>query len=191
LGKGVYKPSHDTMLLVNYLNENPHVVSGKSVLEVGSGSGFVSAVAAKLGAKRVVAVDVAQAAAEATRCTLELAGAGDWDVVRCDLLTCFRAPAPFDVVIFNPPYLPCEDWEASDEEALSWCGGATGSEVVERFLEQLAETCKPGTHVLLVVSSLSGFGENAEGLASAGFRVAKEQRFFFEKILLLEGAVGL
>jgi predicted nicotinamide N-methyase len=44
--------------LGRYLLDNPHVVAGRAVLDVGSGSGIVAIAAAKAGARTVVACDV-------------------------------------------------------------------------------------------------------------------------------------
>jgi predicted nicotinamide N-methyase len=51
--------------LARYLLDNPEVVAGKEVLDIGSGSGIVAIAAAKAGASRVVAAEIDHFAAAA------------------------------------------------------------------------------------------------------------------------------
>ena len=54
------------LAVVHYLIERPDLVAGKSVLDLGTGSGLCGIVAGKLGAASVHAVDVDPLAASAT-----------------------------------------------------------------------------------------------------------------------------
>lgn len=57
-------------VLAKFLIENPEWVSGKSVLDFGSGSGVVAIAAAMAGAKQVTACDIDPDALLATRCNV-------------------------------------------------------------------------------------------------------------------------
>jgi len=153
----VYQPEADTYLLLDAarLELRP----GDRVLEVGTGSGCIARELAKV--TSTVATDINPHAA---RC----AHTAGIDVVRCNLIDPIRGM--FDLIIFNPPYLPTEPHERIDdwlEYALD--GGETGRETIERFAAGVPRVLGPGGRILLLISSLTG-PENVETLfASAGF----------------------
>ena len=129
------------------------------VLEVGTGSGKIAAELAKLAL--VVATDINPHAAVCAR----KAGVG---VVRCDLCNGIRGS--FDLIVFNPPYLPTEPHERIDdwlEYALD--GGTTGRETIQRFASGIVRVLAPGGRILLLVSSLTGPDEVMELFADRGF----------------------
>jgi len=153
----VYQPEADTYLLLDAALAD--VRPGDRVLEAGTGSGFIARELAKV--TGVVATDISPHAAICAH------GEGV-EVVRCDLFAAIRGT--FDLVIFNPPYLPTEPHERIDdwlEYALD--GGRTGRMVIERFAEHVGRVLSPGGRVLLLVSSLTGLGETEALFAVHGF----------------------
>lgn len=175
MSREVYEPSEDTELLLRALREQELDLRGARVLEVGPGSGVVARALADAGA-RVVAVDVNPEAVEATR-------ALGVDAFRGDLAGALKGP--FDVVVFNAPYLPSTE----EERVVGWLdhafhGGEGGVEVSERFVRDLRRSLAPGGRGYLVVSSRADLERlqraiEGEGLAAAPVAVA---RFFFEEI---------
>jgi release factor glutamine methyltransferase len=79
----------------------------------------------------------------------------------------------FDLILFNPPYLPTlpeekiNDWL---EYALD--GGETGRAVIERFAAEANRVLSPGGRILLLVSSLTGPDEVQEFFSRQGFSSA-------------------
>ncbi|AUG46887.1 methyltransferase [Haloarcula taiwanensis] len=143
--ESVYQPAEDSDLLARTARER--VGAGDTVLDVGTGSGYVAARLAEAGA-RAVGVDVSPLACR------EAAGNGV-PVVRGDLVEPFRADA-FDLVAFNPPYLPTppeKEWDDWMEHALS--GGEDGRRLVDPFLETVERVLAPGGEALVLVSSLT------------------------------------
>lgn len=61
-------------VLARFLADNPQVVAGKTVVDFGSGSGVGAVAAAKAGAKRVIALDIDEAALVACEANSELNG---------------------------------------------------------------------------------------------------------------------
>ena len=61
------------------------------------------------------------------------------------MLTCFHASnrhAAFDLVVFNPPYVPTDEDElrralTTRDISASWAGGPSGRVVIDRFIEAL------------------------------------------------------
>lgn len=161
----VYQPEADTFLLLDAAKAE--VRPGDCVFEVGTGSGRIAA--ALVQDCDVVATDINP---HAVFCAREKG----LDVVRSDLCSGIRGT--FDLVIFNPPYLPTQPEERIDdwlEYALD--GGATGREVIGRFADAVREVLAPKGRILLLVSSLTGLSEVMELLTHRGFiaEVARQQ----------------
>jgi release factor glutamine methyltransferase len=173
----VYQPAEDTRLLAE---ATPAAVDpGDRVLDVGTGSGFVAAVAAEAGG-RVVGVDINPHACQQAR-------EQGVPTVRGNLTAPFGADA-FDDVLFNPPYLPTPpDAEGDDwlEHALS--GGEDGRAVVEPFLDDVGRVLAPDGEVLLLVSSLTGLAEVREFAAERGLgaRELSDEKHAFERLVVL------
>lgn len=143
--ESVYQAAEDSALLARAARES--VAPGDRVLDVGTGSGYVASVLADAGAD-AVGVDLSPLACEQAR-------ANGVEVVRGDLLAPFRAAA-FDLVVFNPPYLPTpedREWDDWMEHALS--GGEDGRRLVDPFLDDVERVLAPGGDALLLVSSLT------------------------------------
>jgi len=168
----VYPPSEDTYLLRDAAVEEAR--SDDTALEVGTGSG-VAADALKENAEEVVATDINPAAARAAR-------ERGVSAVRTDLVAALDAS--FDLVVFNPPYLPLTDETPEDAMSDALGGGETGRETAERFLDDAHRVLAPEGRVLLVASSLSGAEEFEERDDYAVERVVSE-RYFFEEIVVL------
>ena len=105
------------------------------------------------------------------------------EVVRTDLARGLRGP--FDLVIFNPPYLPTLDEEKIDdwlEYALD--GGRNGRAVIERLANEVGRVLAPGGRILLLISSLTGIDATIDIFEGAGYRVEiVERRQVFEEDL--------
>ena len=173
----VYQPAEDSRLLAESVVES--VEPGDRLLDVGTGSGFVAARAGDAGAD-VVGSDLNPYACRQAR----EAGV---PVVRGDLTTPFRSGV-FDLVTFNPPYLPTNPetaWSDWMERALS--GGSDGRAAVEPFLGDVGRVLAPGGTALLLVSTLTG-PETVRELAAdrglAATEVAREP-YPFEALLVL------
>lgn len=190
VSEGVYEPSDDSFLLIDYMLSNPDELRGKTVVDVGSGTGILSLFALSQGARHILAIDINPAALRATKCTLEANGYESFDVIGCDTLACLRGVDFADVVLFNPPYLPVDlsDEECQDPLSLAWCGGASGTEVALRAINVISRVGPPGTF-LIVLSSLGDYEKVIDRLRELGYKIkiVSSKRFFFEEIMLIRG----
>jgi release factor glutamine methyltransferase len=175
----VYQPAEDSALLAAVAEES--VEASDRVLEVGTGSGWVAErVAGETGAS-VVASDVNPHATRQARDR-------GLEAVRADLVSGFRDGA-FDVVLFNPPYLPEDAAAARDdwmERALS--GGEDGRAVVEPFVDAVDRVLAPDGYVLVLVSTLTDVEAVASYAGERGFSTVamREESYPFETLSILK-----
>jgi len=185
LTEDVFEPSEDTFLFA----ENLDVLEGVLVLDVGTGCGILGSLAAQR-AKSVLAVDINPFAISCAKQNAVLNHVqGRMNFMQADLLTALAEDALFDLVLFNAPYLPSEPGEVETWIGRAWAGGATGREVVDRFIPQAAKHLKPSGRVLLLQSTLTNTELTLHKFQECNLnaKVKVERKLpFFETILLIE-----
>ena len=95
-------------------------LAGKSVAEVGCGSGILSLAAARAGAARVVAIDINPNAAYAATINGRDNGLPQVRGVCSNLMSGLKPGALFDVIITSPPSFPGEPRDLADR---AWFAG--------------------------------------------------------------------
>jgi len=173
----VYQPAEDSDLLAR--TARGAATPGERALDVGTGSGYVAEMLAEAGVD-IVASDLnPEACRQATERGVP--------AVRADLLDPFRDDA-FDLVTFNPPYLPTDpdkEWDDWMEHALS--GGEDGRRLVDPFLDEVARVVAPGGQVFLLISSLTGVGDvqryaHEKGLAG---EIVADEEHPYERLVVI------
>lgn len=173
--KGIYAPSDDTFLMLDAVAKVR--VEGKKALDIGTGSGILGLFCAARGG-RVTVTDVddlalrhAQKAARALGLSIQ--------VIMSDIFS--NVQGRFDLIIFNPPYLP-----SSKVEDRTVDGGAQGTALSKLFLGGLAEHLERDGTALLLVSSLN---DPASLLPAAipqfDYVVMAKRSLFFEELKVL------
>jgi release factor glutamine methyltransferase len=174
----VYEPCEDTFLLVDAALDV--VRPTDSVLEVGTGCGLIAKVVARF-AHSVIATDInPQAVKNATLNGVE--------AIQGDLFCSLNRR--FDLIIFNPPYLPTDTNVPCDWLTQAWDGGLAGREVIMRFLTQVDRHLTSRGRVLMIISSLTGYREVTERM-KAQFEIVRslaERKVFFETLYVILGA---
>lgn len=148
----VYEPAEDTFLLIRAALAE--VKSTDTVIEIGVGSGAVSAAVQNV-SPRTIGVDINPHAVAFARKNNHV------ETIRTDLFSGIQKK--FDLILFNAPYLPTSPEERIDdwlEYALD--GGVTGREVIERFLPDAVAHLSESGRILLLISSLTGLLETTE-----------------------------
>jgi release factor glutamine methyltransferase len=144
----IYEPAEDTFLILDFIENNKKLFFGKRVLEIGTGSALIAVKCADFNAN-VTATDINQ---YAIRIAKEKHNTKGIRFIVSDLFKNIKGK--FDIIIFNPPYLPEMKGEEKDI-ALAVCGGKKGYEIIERFLSKLNSHLRNNGFCLLVFSSLT------------------------------------
>lgn len=172
--ESTYAPSDDTFLMIDVLSKMP--LHGKVVLDLGTGSGMLGLFCAKMGA-RVTVADISDSALEEVRTAARRLNL-TIEAVRSDVFSSITSR--FDLVLFNPPYLPSGEVKDPTVD-----GGSNGRRLVDRFLEELPPRLNENGVALLLVSSLNDPGAIIDGHRELSFNVAASRKLFFEELQVL------
>ena len=141
----VYEPDEDTYFLEKQIKKLIKTKKFESVLEMGTGSGYISLnIAGDVG--KILAVDINPDAvefAEKSRKKQKI------DNVEFKISNLFEnITEKFDLIFFNPPYLPGND-------DLSCDGGEKGQELIEKFLFDIKSYLNEGGIGVILLSSFN------------------------------------
>ena len=169
----IYEPREDSELLRNVIKE----YSKGFVLDMGTGTGILAQEAAKT-ADTVLAVDINKKAIEYCKNNIKNEKI---TFKQSDLFENIKEK--FDLIIFNPPYLP-EDKKAKD---ISLDGGKRGYELIEKFLKQAKKHLKSNGKVLLLYSSLTNKEKIQQIIKENNYdsKIIKTKKLFFEELYVV------
>jgi len=187
----VYEPAEDSYLMKRALElKLPELIlenADLKFLEVGCGSGINLKTASKLGVSKnnIIGLDINP---EAVKVCSDLG----FNAVESDLFSSFKGggsvggtkvPLKFDVIVFNPPYLPLDKKEP-EESRLATTGGKKGNEVLTGFLKDVGKHLNEKGRVFVITSSQAGeFDFERFGFK---FEEVKSEKMFFERIVVWE-----
>ncbi|HKL23559.1 MAG TPA: HemK2/MTQ2 family protein methyltransferase [Candidatus Nanoarchaeia archaeon] len=170
----IYSPKEDSYLLKEVLEkEVPNLLKQNSnlkVLEIGIGSGIQLKALEKIGVKRenIFGADIN---IDAVKQCQKM----EFHCIKSNLFE--NINEKYDLIIFNPPYLPKTKNEDEESELIT-TGGKFGSEIINKFLEKAKKSLKEKGKIFLLVSSLTKeinwFNYKKELLG--------EKKLFFEKL---------
>jgi len=186
IARDVYEPAEDSYLLIDaarrVIDRSDRMLR---ILEIGTGSGIVSSVLMHQIPKHLyVATDISP---HAVTC----AKTNGVPVIRADMFT--GLAGRFDLILFNPPYLPTAPDERVDGWLdYAWNGGDDGRMIIDRFLKQAPAFLADGGGILLVVSSLTDIERVCARMMSIGFMVREEASIECpgEKLVVLHGSLS-
>jgi|SRR3989344_2480655 len=177
----IYEPAEDSYLMSEVLKiEIPRLLKENSelkLLEVGVGSGINLKTLLNLGVNKrnIVGSDINPVAVEHCR---DLG----FKVILSDLFGNIEGRR-FDIIIFNPPYLPLDKKEPKNSR-LNTTGGKKGNELIIRFLKQSKRHLTKDGKIFLVTSSLSE-DVNFKGLGYKAKEINRKN-LFFERLFVWE-----
>lgn len=146
----------------------PH---GLRIADVGTGSGAIAlALAKELPAAEIHATDISAEALEVARANAARHELASHIEFHCTDLLDGLAPASFDIVVSNPPYVGDSEEGSVQLEVRKFeprnavFAGPTGVEVIERLIPQARTALKPGGWLVFEISGT--IADQVRGLLS-------------------------
>ena len=164
-----YNPAEDTFFLADHIQNE----KGKSALEIGTGSGYLTKILEK-NFDLVVATDI------------------DYNTITTqdqkiqNGICCVSADAlgtQFDFIVCNLPYLPSDDIQDRTVD-----GGKEGLEVPVQIIKSAKFRLKPGGKMLYLTSSLANYTKLMRQTELLGFdvKILAKKKLFFEELIIVQ-----
>ncbi|MFA5258466.1 MAG: HemK2/MTQ2 family protein methyltransferase [Candidatus Pacearchaeota archaeon] len=176
----IYQPAEDSYLLAgaleDYLKSLKNPNKKIKILDMGSGSGIQAETCKKLKFENILVADISPDVIE----HLKKSG---FKVVQTDLFSKINKKDKFDLVIFNPPYLP-EDKDEPEDSKLATTAGKEGNEIIIKFLKQAKNHLTKQGVILLLISSLSKPHSIKKQIKALNYKskLIDNQKLFFEEL---------
>lgn len=176
----IYAPAEDSYLMSEILKERIPKLLEKNInlnfLEIGAGSGIHLETAFNLGIKKenIFSSDINKKAVE--HCNLL-----GFNCIYSNLFE--NINGKYNIIIFNPPYLPEDSREPLDSRTAT-TAGKKGNEIILKFLKDAGNYLKKDGRIFLITSSLSEDG-NFKELGYKAQEIGCE-RLFFERLCVWE-----
>ena len=189
--ENVYVPAEDSYLIRDVVSEfiEKSDKTNLSVLDMGTGTGIIGiCLATSIKIKKVILVDINPEAIALSKSNINKNRKfikAELLVEKSDLFSSIELQN-FDVITFNPPYLPDEKNEDLMKEA--FYGGWSGIEVAERFLIESKNYINKNSSIFMVASSLSDLSSLKKFVEINSFKITDERKIhiFFEDIIVLK-----
>ncbi|MFH0948922.1 MAG: HemK2/MTQ2 family protein methyltransferase [Candidatus Aenigmatarchaeota archaeon] len=177
--EGIYYPREDSLLLAEALEKIN--MKNKNILEIGCGSGFLAILLAEQ--NNVTGTDMDKNAIETTRKNA-LANKIKLTVLQSDLFS--NITGKFDVIVFNPPYLPEDEYDKVTKDAKHWSGGI---KIIEKFIIQATKYLKQNGKIIFIISSLTDEVAVLGAMRLCGFshKIIARQKIPWEELIVIKG----
>lgn len=183
----IYDPDEDSYLLSETLKQflkNKYKDKDKNkqikILDIGSGSGIHAETCRALGFKDITTADINQE-------SIKLLKNKGFKSIKSDLFDKINTDQKFDLIIFNPPYLP-EDKDEPIDSRRETTAGKKGYELIIRFLKEANHHLTQDGSILLLISSLSKPKTILRYVKYLGFKrdLLASKKLFFEELFVYE-----
>jgi len=176
--ESIYSPSEDTFLLINTIKQ----YNTNKALEIGIGSGLVIT-DLEINNKFVVGVDINfDAIKKLSQSNITHSIDLMKNLICCDSASPFRNNV-FDLIVFNPPYLPSN--KITDKTI---DGGYSGIEITKAWFKSASKCLKEDGRIVFLSSSICDIKCLFNYIKKLGFEVniLNKKHLFFEELLIIE-----
>jgi len=207
--KNVYTPSDDSFLLIDYFKRNIDennfdgipISKIENVLDLGTGTGIIAILFQLIKIQylnfnpKIYASDILKEAIECAKIN-EGANSINKEIIffQSDLFLSFqeRLKHSFNIIVFNPPYLPSSQLINKNYNNkiidYSWDGGLKGYETLINFLEnaKLFLNLKKDHSIYCITSSRTDLLELNKKIKNLNYKneIVEKRHIFFEDIFL-------
>jgi len=186
----IYPPAEDSYFLSEILKkEIPKLLKENfniKFLEIGTGSGIQLETAHNLGVKKenIYSCDINPDAVK--HCNLL-----GYNCIHSDLFEAFKGrlnvkgnlvPLRFNIIIFNPPYLPEDNYDQEKDTS----GGKKGDETVLKFLQQAKNYLASEGKIFLLLSSRTLIDRINKELKNYNKKFLGNEKLFYEELFVWE-----
>ena len=190
----VYLPSDDTDLMIDVL-EQEIVKPNKffdSAIELGAGNGFLS-IEIYDNIKELISTDINPIVIDYLLNVKEQYHLEKQKITYSNLFDSIDENKKFDLIIFNPPYVPTDEILSEDDDEINGYdlavnGGERGREIIDLFIEQLPKHLKETGTCYLLVSSLNDISDIIKKLSEKKLmaQIINSKKLFFEELFVLK-----
>jgi len=175
----IYTQREDSYLLEKQVKRYS---KNRKVLDIGSGSGVQAIAAISSGAKSVTATDIDKVSIFHLK-KLTRDNNHKINIIKSNLFNNIKKKDKFDLIIFNPPYLP-EDKREDKESRRATTGGKEGDEIIIRFFKQVKPHMNNNAIILLLLSSLTPKDKIKILLSKLNlkYKIISREKLFFETL---------
>ena len=181
----VYQPQEDTHLLLDSIIKN--IKNQKlNILEIGCGSGYVSINLLKeYNNLKITCTDINK---NAIKLSKENAKENNIKIKFIESNLFENIKQEYDIIIFNPPYLPQDKLSSKHSIDTALYGGKKGYEITHQFIEQVYNNLKPNGKIFLLLCSLSKPKTSLELLNKFNYeyKLIKQIKIFPEELFVYE-----
>jgi release factor glutamine methyltransferase len=178
----VYPPSEDSYLLI----ESIDILDFHNALEIGVGSGIISLHLSKK-IDNVFCCDINPFSLLLTKQNATSNSINNLYLFSSNIFSSIKPGTLFDLIVFNPPYLPV-DFSPREYIDLSYHGGIDGGEHIRAFLNELGKYLSKSGVAYFLQSSLYDIKNTTEYLKNNNFKynIKKTLKLDFETLYVFE-----